>query len=340
MTPSTQTIGVIGAGAIAQQHLQAISGDMAVTRVIVADTDPARLADVAQRYRVHQTVTDYKSILNDPSVDAVIVCLPHWLHAPVTLEALSAGKDVIVEKPIATTLEDARAMIAAADSKGKRLYVSLNQMFFPCHREAHRLVREGAIGRPFMMQMVCVGSAMVEFNEPDNWKGHPVKAGGGVLIDTGNHFNYLTLYHWGRPVAVRATGLQAAVTAGNKAEDTGSVILEYPDALVSHTLTYAAMGSFWQEYWHIVGTEGCIRGSHDNTAPLMLTTRHQTSVIELPALEPNWFTWTVGQSCLHALECLRTGAPFEVQPQQAVGALEMALAAYTSAQSGQRVLLD
>src|SRR5207302_3150931 len=113
----------------------------------IAETDPERLAQVADRY-VCKGYTDYREMLQDPEVDAVVVALPHWLHREATEDSLNAGRHVLLEKPMAMNVAECDAMISAARASGKTLMVAHSQHFFPVNVEARRILRDGGIGTP------------------------------------------------------------------------------------------------------------------------------------------------------------------------------------------------
>jgi len=94
-----------------------------------------------------QLTTDYHDILSNPDIDAVFVCSPDNLHAEHALAALNAGKHVFLEKPMAITIADCDAIIAAAKRNGRKLYVGHNMRFFPVIRKMRELIEEGRVGR-------------------------------------------------------------------------------------------------------------------------------------------------------------------------------------------------
>src|SRR2546423_7418127 len=106
-------VGVIGAG-VGALHLAAYRQSPRVEVVALAGLDDERVRQVAAEYQVPQTFRDYADLLAVPGIDAVSVCLPNALHAPVTIAAVQAGKHVLVEKPLARTAAEGQTMIQAA----------------------------------------------------------------------------------------------------------------------------------------------------------------------------------------------------------------------------------
>jgi predicted dehydrogenase len=138
--------GIIGCGAIAQRRHIPEAADNANSKVAaLADPVKERVEELATKYGA-KPYTDYKEMLKDPSLDAIVVAGPNSLHAVQTIEALDGGKHVLVEKPMATTREDARAMIDAAKRNNKFLMIGLNQRLMPPHVKAKKILQSGVLG--------------------------------------------------------------------------------------------------------------------------------------------------------------------------------------------------
>ncbi|HHX41178.1 MAG TPA: Gfo/Idh/MocA family oxidoreductase [Armatimonadetes bacterium] len=140
-------IGIIGAGAIGQRrHIPEAKANPDCTLVAVCDANAARVKEVAAKNDV-KGYTDYKQMLEAEKLDAVVVCGPNTLHAQQTLDALKAGCHVLCEKPMATTREEARAMIDAAAKAGKNLMIGHNQRLMPPHVCAKEILESGKLGK-------------------------------------------------------------------------------------------------------------------------------------------------------------------------------------------------
>jgi predicted dehydrogenase len=190
-------VGVIGLGEIGQVHAAAIRRSRTARLVAVADVEP----DLAASFEA-QGVRGYREageLIADAQVGTVCVCLPHYLHFPVALAAIQAGRNVLVEKPLTTSPGEGQQLIDAAAAAGVALGVSHNQVFYAAHAEAKRLIDTGAIGRPVLIRLrLGMGSAY------GGWRDSPGLAGGGVLADAGVHRLYLALHFFGPVREVRA----------------------------------------------------------------------------------------------------------------------------------------
>lgn len=181
-------IGMIGCGEIAVQTAAGIAAAPSARHVMVMDVDARVAADLGGTYGVPHT-TDPAALLANPAVEAVYIAVPHYLHAPLTLQALAAGKHVLVEKPIATTLEDADRMIAAARERGLTLSVAYLAQVDPALRRVRSLIAEGAIGRVLGTRVVLRSDKPETYwtggftgRITTDWRSSKAKAGGGVLI--------------------------------------------------------------------------------------------------------------------------------------------------------------
>lgn len=134
-------LAIVGAGWAGHRQGQAIRELEGVIELVsLVDRDATHLATVADALGVERTATDFEGVLGDPEIDAVSICTPHRLHAPMAIAAARAGKHVLVEKPMATTVDEAGAMIDAAESAGVRLVVAENQVYEPSTRRLAEIV--------------------------------------------------------------------------------------------------------------------------------------------------------------------------------------------------------
>ena len=196
---SALRVAVIGVGGVGAAHAHAFAAHPDVDLVALVDPAPARRDAVAAELGVPRVLDDWREIVGADDVDAVSVALPNALHAPVTIAALGAGLHVLCEKPLATTIADARAMVAAARDAGRVLQVPFN------HRQrgdvafVQRYLSDPGIGaiyhvRASWRRRAGIGAA--------GWFRSRELAGGGALIDLGPHVLDLVLHLLGEP-AVR-----------------------------------------------------------------------------------------------------------------------------------------
>ncbi len=147
-------IGVIGAGILGTRHVRVFSELPGSTVVAVADTSATRVEKAARAVDA-RAYTNYASLLSNPDVDAVSVATPDHLHHDPVMAALRAGKHVLVEKPLATSLSEARSMIEEAQAANRTLQVNFSQRFVPEHAWAKRHIEAGTIGDLLAFRSVC-----------------------------------------------------------------------------------------------------------------------------------------------------------------------------------------
>jgi predicted dehydrogenase len=181
-------IGMIGCGEIAMKTAAAIAESDYARHVMVMDARAELAQDLGERYGVPWT-DRAEVLLANPEVDAIYIAVPHHLHAPLTIQAAEAGKHILVEKPIALSLADAEAMIAAARANGVWLSVNFHAQVDPLCQAARDLVAQGAIGAVTGTRIVFRGDKPASYwtsgysgRVATDWRVQKATAGGGVLI--------------------------------------------------------------------------------------------------------------------------------------------------------------
>ena len=177
--------GVAGCGMIGKVQAEAIASIPGARLLAVCARDEKRVAEFAVRFGA-TGYTDYGQFLGHPGLRIVNICTPSGLHAEQGIAAARAGKHVLVEKPIETTLEKADALIEACDRSGVKLGVIFQSRFLPAVQKIKRAIDEGRLGR------LMIGDAYVKwYRAPeyyaDSWHGTMALDGGGALINQAIH---------------------------------------------------------------------------------------------------------------------------------------------------------
>jgi UDP-N-acetylglucosamine 3-dehydrogenase len=204
-------IGLIGAGNISSLHASGFKNHPNAEIVAICDKRRKIAQKRAIQWGIKRIYQDYYQLLNQKDIDAVAILTPHYLHAPITIAAAETGKHILVEKPMAMSLNEADQMINATKKAGVSLMVAENQVFHPPHVVAKRLIEQDEIGLPVMIRMNLGWAtgripdnsadflrALAAFEERnlkqnkdwetgDMWRLDPNKRGGGSLIDEGHH---------------------------------------------------------------------------------------------------------------------------------------------------------
>ena len=201
-------VGVIGVGQIGKDHVAGYAEMPDVDVVAVADVNGAEAQRVAEQHGIKHRFTDFRELLALEEIQAVDVCLHNNLHAPVSIAALEAGKDVYCEKPMAGTFADAVAMHNAAQRTGRRLGIQQALLFRPEAKAAKRLIDEGHLGKLYYARAVGFrrrGRPFVDGYGSPNFV-QLSSAGGGALYDSGVYDISLILYLLGNPEVLTITG--------------------------------------------------------------------------------------------------------------------------------------
>ena len=186
-------IAVVGAGHAAQvAHIPAYRRNPHVERVAVVDDDPVRARRAAREFGFERWHEDISELLKSGDVDAVDICTPNYLHAPMAIAALRSGIDVLCEKPQARTAAEARRMVETADANGRVLMVAMNNRFRPDADALRRFVRGKELGDVRMVKAGWLRSAS-DWKER-RWFTERGKAGGGALLGLGVPLRHLAVW--------------------------------------------------------------------------------------------------------------------------------------------------
>ncbi|MGF6991529.1 putative dehydrogenase [Lachnospiraceae bacterium PM6-15] len=191
-------IGLVGAGFMGKAHVVGYSNmpklfwpapAMPVFKT-VCDIVPEIAEEAKERFGFERCCTDWHDIVNDPEIDVVSICTPNNAHAEVAIAALEAGKHVICEKPIASKLEDAKAMAEAAKVAADKGIVSMNAYQYrrvPAIDLAKKFIDEGSIGKILNIRCTYLQSWSADPDSPLSWRFQKDIAGAGTLGDITSH---------------------------------------------------------------------------------------------------------------------------------------------------------
>jgi len=184
-------VAIIGTGAIARRrYIPELLSNRRVRDVLLVGRTEHTTRKVCEEFGLDRFAWGddaWESAVADPSVSAVIVCTPNVLHAPIAVRAAQHGKHVLVEKPMAVTLQEADSMIEAAEASGVVLMVGHHRRFQACYRLGKALVSSGIIGRPLSVRATLRQPGPKEWAPDSRWFYREPSLGGGVLLDLGIH---------------------------------------------------------------------------------------------------------------------------------------------------------
>lgn len=260
-------VGIIGCGKIAQvRHIPEYAANPNTEVYGFYDINLARAEELAKQYS-GKAFASYEELLDEPSIEAVSVCAANHVHAEITIAALKAGKHVLCEKPMAVTLPECEAMVAAAKESGKYLMIGQNQRLAKAHAKAKELIEQGAIGK------VLTFRTIFGHGGPETWSVDPgkntwffdkTKAAMGAMADLGIHKTDMIQYVLGTKIVKT----QAVLTTLDKKDATGGLIGVDDNAICIYQMENGVIGTMtasWTYYAAednttvIYGTKGELR---------------------------------------------------------------------------------
>ncbi|MBO3803617.1 MAG: Gfo/Idh/MocA family oxidoreductase [Candidatus Brockarchaeota archaeon] len=333
-------IGVIGAGAFGEIHSMVYSELPDAKLVAVADVNAERAREVASRYKAERWYGDWAPLLERKDIDAVSVVTPEGEHRDPAVEAAKAGKHVLVEKPIATSLEDADAMIKAAERNGTKLMVGHILRFAPGYVQIKQAIDSGSLGEPVWAYSRRNGSlAQVK------------RIGGRVsaIMFLGIHDIDLLLWYVGGEVErVYCESVSKEVGRSFGVPDFSWILMKFKNGALGSVETGWGLPEKWADWkspsdWgafaadievEVVGTKGAAYLDF----PPMMVTGCDGEGFKFPDLihRPRIHGKTEGAIKLelqHFIDCVKEGKPPLVDGKDGRRALEVALAAEASSAS-------
>jgi predicted dehydrogenase len=237
-------VALVGTGWIMDFHARAVLEHPGAELVAAANWREPSLRRLADRYGIARTTTDWRALAADPGVDAAVLGTPNALHAPQAVAFLEAGKHVLVEKPMATSLAEADAMVAAARRSGAFLMVAHCWRFHPDVRALRRRVEAGELGRIVKTRSYGGHAGW----GPSGWFTDPALAGGGALVDMGVHAIDTTRYLLGDPQPVRVCAAVGTRYGASPVDDDAVLLLGWDNGVTS-----VVEAGWWQP--HLGGLE-------------------------------------------------------------------------------------
>jgi len=331
--------GCVGAGAVARaKHMKGYSSLNGIEFVSVCDTNEKFAKEAASEFGFKKYYTDYREMLEKEQLDFISVCVPNYLHFPVTLMALEKGMHVHCEKPIALNSIEAQKMVDAKNKYGKILMVALNNRFTNHAWFVKKYAEEGLFGEIYHAR--C------------GWKPNKALSGGGPLIDLGVHFMDLVLYFMGFPKPVSVTGAAYSKFSQNNCVNSsgwgmtsdkngimdvedmavGFVRLEN-DATVDIEFSWASNIEQDESFYELRGTKG---GAIYRRGELKIVTEQISTVVDV---KPNLnFNCPINEFS-HFIDCIKTGKEPLSKPEEAVILMRIIDGIYKSSQAKQEIKL-
>jgi myo-inositol 2-dehydrogenase/D-chiro-inositol 1-dehydrogenase len=173
-------VGVIGVGRIGKLHVENLSVRIPQAEVVVvADTIIKNAKDVTARFNIQTATLDYKEVLSNPEVEAVLICSPTDTHARYVIEAAVAGKHIFCEKPLDLSLDKIREVLDVVEEEGVKLMVGFNRRFDPDFAKVQQKVKAGEVGVPHILKITS--------RDPEPPPAEYIAVSGGIFLDMTIH---------------------------------------------------------------------------------------------------------------------------------------------------------
>lgn len=321
--------GVIGLGWFGEKHCEAIVGIPNAELTALCTRNPARLKEVAARFGVERTYSNYHDLLADAAVDAVSITTMWDQHAAPTLAALQAGKHVFLEKPMASTLADCAAIVSAARTARGNFMVGHICRFNPRYAAAKTAIEEGRIGK--------IVSMYARRNLP-RWVVADVLNKIGPIMGDGVHDTDLMLWYTGARIV--SAYAQTQHVTGKKYPDIGFTTYRFDSGAIG------VLENVWclpdktafqiDERMEIVGTEGAI-SIHDTHPNYSVTDKdgwHSLDTTYWPSIH-GVRAGALRDELAYFINCIADGKkPAIITPEESMAAVAACLAAERSAAAG------
>ena len=361
-------IGLVGTGIVSRLHLPAFQQyPEDVQLVAVCDTHEEAANQFAKDANVDRVYTDFEKMLREADIDAVDICTIHNQHEYQAIAAAEAGKHILLEKPMAASLEECRNILTATDNAGIIFMVAQTLRYLPQSRIVHRMIHEGELGPIWMVRSDDLLStipsrseipATIEPSVPTHWIYDGNQSGGGALITLTTHHIDLFRYYLGNVKRVTGTCRTDHPMFFNGAEDRAHAILEFENGAVGNLFSSFTIRSPWMHRYWVFGETGTVcsvpkrdgNGLEHLHAPVEVSSLKHGEV--QPHMHGSKFMQVNGKTVslpsdkafineiLHFAACCREGKEPISSGKDNLGTMKVVFGIYESAKTGKPVDLD
>ena len=270
MPAQSLNIGIIGAGRIGRVHAENLSLRIPRANVLmVADVAEAAARDCAQHYRIPQAVGDYRAVLANPDIDAVLICSATDTHARMIEEAAQAGKHVFCEKPIALSLPAIDQALAATERAGVKLQIGFNRRFDANYRRVRQAVEQGELGQLSLLHLISRDPAPppIEY----------VKHSGGLFLDMAIHDFDMARFLVGSEVeqVFTTAGVMVDPLIGEAGDvDTAVIVLKFANGVIG-TIDNSRRAVYgYDQRAELLGSAGAITTENNYPNSAVISSAH------------------------------------------------------------------
>lgn len=261
--------GVIGAGRIGRLHAENIVNNIREAEIkAIADINTENVKDWANELGINNVYDDYRRIIADPEIEAVLICSSTDTHAQIIIEAANAGKHIFCEKPIDFSIDRIYEALDAVDKNGVKLQIGFNRRFDHNFKKVRDLVKEGEIGTPHIIRITS--------RDPEPPPIEYVKRSGGIFLDMTIHDFDMARYLSGSDVVEVYTNAAVLVDpaigeAGDA--DTAVISLKFANGAIGVIDNSRKAAYGYDQRVEVFGSEGCVTVSNDTPTSAVISTQ-------------------------------------------------------------------
>lgn len=275
--------GIIGTGKVAHLHAAALAELEESEFVAVCNANIEGARAFAEQYGV-KAYADVEEMVEDAGVEAVTVCTPHPLHADGAIRAARAGAHVIVEKPLASSLADCDAMIAAAAEEGVKLAMISQRRLYAPVRRVKQAIEDGRLGRPVLGTVNMFGWRDRSYYESNEWRGTWAAEGGGVLVNQSPH--QLDILQWFMGPIAELSGYWANLNHPYiEVEDTSVAVIRFKSGALGNIVVSNSQNPALYGKVTVYGGNGATAGVQTDGGAMFVP---GISAIEEPPVNDIW----------------------------------------------------
>ena len=347
-------LALIGAGNIANAHLEAYRNVPDVEIYAACDINPVRLNKTCDRFGIERRYTDVDTMLSElPELDAADVCVWNCNHAECSIKALNAGLHVLCEKPMAYSAKEAEAMKEAADRNGKLLMIGFVLRFSDGARIAMDFIDKGYLGDIYYAKAQYVR----RHGNPGGWFADKSRSGGGPIIDLGVHVIDLTRYLMGNPKPVSVYAVASDRLGDRKyiktgpgwvpedakeddvctVEDFATALIRYDNGACTFLETSYDINGEDIAKRQLFGTKGGMDLS--NGVKLYTTVNDYMADIDVKTANLKGGQDMFTAEMAHFIDCVKNGAPCRAKAEDGIAVMKILDAIYETARTGHEVIL-
>lgn len=347
-------VGVIGGGSISEFHIRPYAANQNVELIALCDQNKERLARVGETYDVPNLYSNYEELLNNQKIDAVSICTWNNSHAEIAIKALEAGKHVLIEKPLSTTVQEALAVEAAVKKSGKILQVGYVRRHASNINVLKNFIDANEFGEFYYAKATCLR----RLGNPGGWFSNSARSGGGPLMDLGVHMVDICWYLMGKPKPVSVVGntykrlgnrshienlsfYKAADydATHNDVEDLANAMIRFENgASLFVDVSFTLQAKQDEIAVKLYGEKG---GVEIEPKLLMVTEKHNTIINVTPQIDQLGFDFegAFKNEINHFVDCCLNNNESIAPVEDGVAIMKILCAIYESARSGREVRL-